>query len=118
MSQEMAYNNRMSDLPAYQGKYFTGGALFPDAIRKILPLVNAKLKQFSRKKIREFAGNFAEEMDKGEGIRSSLRKSATRSVKKILTGGKRKNTLKAKKPKRIRRRCKIVKRATTKDFLS
>jgi hypothetical protein len=111
----------MSHLPAYQGKYFTGGALFPDAVRKIMPLVNEKLKNFSRKRIREFAGNFTEEMDKGSGVRSSLKKSAKRTIRKILTGKRRKTSrkaLKPKKPRKIRRRCKIVKRVRGKDFLS
>jgi hypothetical protein len=103
------------DLSAYQGRYFTGGSVFPDTVRKILPLLNAKLTKYSRKRAREFAGTFTEEMDKGSGIRSSLKKATKRTVKKILTGKKR---LKAKaKPKKIRKR-KSVKRQRTRDFLS
>jgi hypothetical protein len=108
-----AYPSR--DLAAYQGRYFTGGSVFPDTVRKLLPLLNAKLKKYSRKRVREFAGNFTDEMDKGAGVRMALKKAAKRSVKKILTGKKR---LKAKaKPKKVRQR-KTVKRQRTRDFLS
>jgi hypothetical protein len=126
MPKEENYDRRISDLPAYQGRFFTGGAIFPDAVRKLLPIVNAKLKKYSRKTIRELAGNFTEEMDKGAGVRSALKKSAKRTVKKsakrivkkILTGGKKRKSLKAKKKRKTHIRRKIVKRPRTRDFLS
>jgi hypothetical protein len=119
MPKEEEYNRRIRDLPHFQGRYFTGGAVFPDAIRKIMPLVTDKLKKFSRKKIREFAGDFGDEMDKGTGVRKALKKSAKRTVRKILTGGRKRKSLKAKKPRKSPTRRKRVKHVTrSRDFLS
>ena len=66
---------RPSGLPTYQGRYFTGGNILSDSVRKIMPLLNEKLKSFSRKKLRDFAHDFTQEMDQGQGVRQSLKKA-------------------------------------------
>jgi hypothetical protein len=79
----VGYNNT-----AFKGRYFHSGSGFiSDALSQVIPL----LKNYSRKKLRDFAGNLATELDQGGGIRKSLKSSAgttARSVLKDLTGGR------------------------------
>ena len=96
-------------LPYYQGRYFTGASIFTDSVRKLLPLITEKIKQFSRRKVRDFAQNVTTEMDQRQGIRSAPKRSANKTVQNLLKGGKRgRGGIRKKRINKLR----------TRDFLS
>jgi hypothetical protein len=120
-------NYALGDLPSYHGRYHTGGSIFPDAVRKIMPLLRDKLKSYSRSKIRDLAYDFSQEMDKGEPIKEAVKKSIKKTAGKILTGRalaarrrrrKSQKALKAGKSGKTVRRKKASKRIRTRDYLS
>jgi hypothetical protein len=102
---------------AFKGRYFHSGTGFvSDALSQVLPL----LKNYSRKKLGNFADNLSSELREGSGIRRSLKRSAVstaKSVLKDLTGGKvkRSRVKKPRKKKKQVKRKKVVSRSKA-DF--
>jgi hypothetical protein len=98
--------DRMIGYGPFKGRYFHSGSGFiSDALSQVLPL----LKNYSRKKLRDFAGNLSTELGEGSGIRKSLKRSASataKSVLKDLTGGRIKRSSPKKKIKKRKPRTK------------
>jgi hypothetical protein len=73
----------------YKGNYMSGGGFLMDALRHLIPLI----KGYSKRKIVDFTGDFADELRSGTDIKEALVRSAKQSGRKIvkdLTGGKKK----------------------------
>jgi hypothetical protein len=101
---------------AFKGRYFHSGSGFiNDALSQVLPL----LKNYSRKKLVNFAESLSSDLREGTGIRKSIKRSAVntaKSVLKDLTGGRVKRSLKrrVKKKKSTKQVVKKQKRKTRK----